>query len=454
MPLESKSLKDILSIFTANLFSKVMLLASAPVLVFFAGSDLYGKWEYYLSISLLMDTLLSFKILEGYFRFESKAIEIYQSHKLVYFSTSFYFIVGVYILLLVASLIYGELVFTLILFFSLLKNVFLLGIERYRALGLTRKYSLFLSFNTLLTLIAIVFVSTLYKTDLTVTTLLLSFSLILFVQIVLISKSQGWIALLFNKTFFDKHVFKEMICFSMPLIPSAASWWIVKFSGLYFVNKFYSSNELGLFSISAYLPSILMMFGLTVYISVQKKIYDVCLKSNEGAYILKIITFIYTGICLIMIAIGPLFYRYFFDVELNNYWTTVFELQMFSALIFNLGSLLALHYTVEFRTKELMFSTIVSAFIVVTGNYLLYDQGIFYIAFSSVFGLLILFMWRAVSYGLLSSSFLIINVSLTALVLLLGQSLILYDTIFYAGLASLIYAAIAIFFIYRKLINR
>lgn len=60
----------------------------------------------------------------------------------------------------------------------------------------------------------------------------------------------------FKKT--EKLLLKEMIAYAAPLIPNSLSWWINQTSNRYIIKYFCSVAEVGLFSVAARMPSILV----------------------------------------------------------------------------------------------------------------------------------------------------------------------------------------------------
>ena len=58
----------------------------------------------------------------------------------------------------------------------------------------------------------------------------------------------------------DKQLKKEIIKYSMPLVPARTSWWVNNSSNRYIIANFSGISELGLFSAASKIPSILVTF--------------------------------------------------------------------------------------------------------------------------------------------------------------------------------------------------
>lgn len=61
----------------------------------------------------------------------------------------------------------------------------------------------------------------------------------------------------FSFKFFDKTMAKEMLKYSLPLIPATVMWWITNVSDRYLVKYFLGSDSNGIYSVAYKLPSIL-----------------------------------------------------------------------------------------------------------------------------------------------------------------------------------------------------
>lgn len=58
---------------------------------------------------------------------------------------------------------------------------------------------------------------------------------------------------------FNKNISKDIIIFSLPLIPNALSWWVIAVSNRYIILYFMDVKANGIFSVSLKIPSILLM---------------------------------------------------------------------------------------------------------------------------------------------------------------------------------------------------
>lgn len=56
----------------------------------------------------------------------------------------------------------------------------------------------------------------------------------------------------------DGHLFRKMIQYSIPIIPNSISWWIANSSDKYVLNHFVNVSQVGIYSISYKIPTIMM----------------------------------------------------------------------------------------------------------------------------------------------------------------------------------------------------
>lgn len=72
-----------------------------------------------------------------------------------------------------------------------------------------------------------------------------------------------WTLILFSKTinprFFDFTRWKEMFWFSFPLIPGSVAFWVINFSGVYFIQSFENAREVGLYQIGISVASAMAL---------------------------------------------------------------------------------------------------------------------------------------------------------------------------------------------------
>ena len=133
---------------------------------------------------------------------------------------------------------------------------------------------------------------------------------------------------------------KLLLLFSLPIVPSAAAWWVIKLSSRFFVEKEFGLSELGIYSVYSYLPNIFIMGGLVIYTAVQRHFYKNTKDSKSIQSLLSVMSSLYLIILMFCILISEMIYKYFFGFLEINY--VLLGILLLNALLFNLASIYAL----------------------------------------------------------------------------------------------------------------
>ena len=163
----------------------------------------------------------------------------------------------------------------------------------------------------------------------------------------------------------DKSLLKNMLKYSVPMIPNSLSWWIVNVSDRSIITIFISAAANGVYAISCkfsnLLNSVWTIFNMSWQESISLHINDKDSErfiSNLGNELLLL----FSSISLLIIAILPLFYNYIIGSDyLSSYIYIPFIL---FANIFNvLSGIIGGIYVGLKKTKQIAVTTILSAVI-------------------------------------------------------------------------------------------
>lgn len=422
-------MREILLLIFSNSVSKIGTVLLPPLIVSYIGAQGYGLWDYKISIVLLLDIFITFKIIDGYFRFRSD--ELYGGN-ISLFSSTLLFIIVIYGFAILCLILTSSNTILILLCYSFFRVLFSLGVEHERALGGARKYSLLVAVNSIgtlfLYLVTLSFLQVNSDPIDNVTTLILvsiSFSLLL---VIYLSQSQRWITLIMRSSFkLMKIDLKLLLLFSLPIVPSAAAWWIIKLSSRFFVEKEFGLNELGIYSVHSYLPNIFIMGGLIIYTAIQRYFYKNAKKSRSIQNLLSVVSLFYLFVLTVFLISSKIVYQFLFGLDEIDY--VLLGVLLMNSLLFNLASLYALSLTSFYRTKTIMYTTLFAGLIVVVASYLVSNLGSIYIAMSCSLGLLVLLIFRHISVGEFCSPTLLMDlliaVTLT-LIFMFGDYLYMY----------------------------
>jgi len=169
------------------------------------------------------------------------------------------------------------------------------------------------------------------------------------------------------------YISKEMVCFSIPMIFSALSWWIDNASDKYILTFFSGVSIVGVYAVASKIPSILVAFGDVIAkafsISAIKE-FD----SNDSDGFLgksySMFSFCMVMICLFVMTSNIYFARILFANDFFVAWKYVPPLLV--AVLFNMLSLFCENILLAIgKTKVISCTAIVGAIVNTTFNLIL-----------------------------------------------------------------------------------
>ena len=171
----------------------------------------------------------------------------------------------------------------------------------------------------------------------------------------------------------DKTLTKDILSFSIPLIFSGISWWIVSSSDRYFVTFMCGAAMNGIYSIAYRIPLIVQtvdnVFGQAWIYSV----YD-SYKTDEGKkYIYKINGLYIFIICLIgsiLISFDITLSKFLYVKDFFSAWNIV-PFLVIAAVFSACGGLMSIYISIYKKTKSAMFINISASLLNVVLNYIL-----------------------------------------------------------------------------------
>ncbi len=266
--------------------------------------------------------------------------------------------------------------------------------------------------------------------------------------IVLFIILQAWKFIDFKKI--NKQTLKVMIKYSLPLIPTTLSWWVIMLSDRYMITYFLGLSENGIYAVSNKIPTIL---NTIVVIFVQSwQISSISMYENDSNqldefYTRSIAHYEFLNFILgsILIFVSPLLMKLLVRGEYGSGWIAV-PFLIISIVFSSLSGYVTTIFSAYKNNFIVCVSVVVGAIINIILNYILINSfGIIgaaissSIAYLSVFLIRLIYSKRIVEYKL-SLKVLILNS-----LLIYGQAfLMLFNNIFSYGIQVII---IILFFI-------
>lgn len=266
MEKEKKLVKDFFIYFIGSFASKILVFILLPLYTNYLSKKEYGEYDLLLTTVMLLEIIINLKIPEGLYRWlldekfkkeEIISIGLYCYKRSILIFSIFYIITGIYL-----NLEFIKLFSIYIFFFSSISITFSQSIIR----GF--KKNKFFSFLGMIETIVFLILNIFF-----ITKLMFGINGIIYSKIV---SSFVWIIPLFiifknnRKDNINKNILKNIIIYSLPLVPSALSWWGIKAFDRYCINYFLGADYNGIYAVANKFPGILLMLNNIFYLSWQE----------------------------------------------------------------------------------------------------------------------------------------------------------------------------------------
>lgn len=170
----------------------------------------------------------------------------------------------------------------------------------------------------------------------------------------------------------DSQNVREMLVFSVPLIPNTIMWWIVSISDRYFVLYMIGDSAAGLYSVAAKIPALITVVTGIFFKAWQMSAIDIEKEDDVSEYSSKVFNYLWVvgGICIVLVLI---FLRVILYVlvaeEFRGAWIYATVL-IVSAGFASLQSFIGTAYTVYKDSIGCLRSTVLMASMNIVFNYI------------------------------------------------------------------------------------
>jgi O-antigen/teichoic acid export membrane protein len=154
-----------------------------------------------------------------------------------------------------------------------------------------------------------------------------------------------------------------LLVYSIPLIPSAISWWAMRLS-----NRFFVTAELGLegnamIAIAMTIPSVVVVLGQIFYMAWQESSFTNFDASDRDGYFSKVydkyinLQFLLCTVCFLS---SELVYQLFFPIDYYDSWRLSYFF-FWGAVFNNLAAFLSVSYTGTYNTQGAFYTAVIGA---------------------------------------------------------------------------------------------
>jgi len=196
----------------------------------------------------------------------------------------------------------------------------------------------------------------------------------------------------------DINVLKQMLIFSVPLVPTTISWWIVNFCDRYIILLKLGQEYNGIYALACRFPIILNTIANVFYMAWQESAIKLYKSSDRDQFYSKVFDRFYillTSCCAMSIPAIKLIIILFVDKRYATSWMYVGPLMMGSVFM-ALSSFLGVGYLISNDTIRSTGTSVVAAITNVLINVLLVERiGLQAAAISTLIAYTVLFALRA-----------------------------------------------------------
>ena len=201
----------------------------------------------------------------------------------------------------------------------------------------------------------------------------------------------------FRFRFYSRKVAKEMLFYSVPLIPNTLSWWAISTADRYIILAYLGISYNGLFAIATKFPSMMLMVHSIFNMAWQEKAirtYDAETRNEYYSSVLdKYFTFFFTVIIIAIAATKPLF-----RIAIKSTYYDAWKLMplMYMAIGFQaLASFYGSGYLSSKDTRGALTTTIFGVVVSITSNFILIPWiGLIGSSISFLSGFFVMFIMR------------------------------------------------------------
>lgn len=388
--------KNTAIIFIGKFFTQFVSFLLLPLYTTYLNTSDYGIWDLLLTYITLLIPILSLQLDSAAFRFlidatnESKQKNIISSSFLV---TCFNILVAV-IIFTVVNVFTGinYYIYILLLFVMCAISSFMLQIVR--GLGSTLKYSVATTITgvtcIILNVILIVFCGLGIK-GLFIAQIVSNLFCILY----LLFSMKIYTYISVNNL--DKELIKNMLSYSLPLIPNGISWWVISVSDRTIISLFLTTAANGIYAISNKLSTIINSF-LSIFNLAWSESASRYINSDDASCY-------YTDICndtislfsfLTMLLLS--FFPIVFDYVINESYSEAYlyvPILIISALFNAVVQVYSGIYTAKKMTKQIAITSFLAALINIVVNLsLIRNIGLYAAAISTLISYLVIMIYR------------------------------------------------------------
>ena len=392
---KSKQLVKTTSMYFIGTFgSKLLIFFLLPLYSKYLSTDAFGMVNLLTNFVPLIGPIFTLQVTDCVFRFlcDTKEEEIQKK----YITNSFFlFLMGmiVFLILYLPLAIAFEFEFRYLFLFYFVFNYFGIYMQQLlRGMHKNTDYVITGVISTLVNVLVNIFlVSIIFEKTVMLAVIISSITVIIYSLVK--AKFFKYISL----KLLDKKVLKEMLSYTLPLIPNQISWWINGTLGLYFLKYFINEEAVGVVTFANKFPSLITTLNSIFLLAWTE--YTIVGYNDDGiakffSNILEKFTKLVIIVSALLLPMIKIYFEYFISEEYAQSLNLVPILMI--SMIFNaVATFKGTLYTASKKTKGALTTTAIAAIVnMISAIILIQKFGVYGYAFSNVIGNIIFYLAR------------------------------------------------------------
>lgn len=395
-----KFVKDLGIYAIGNLGSKLITFLLVPFYTHYITSTTdYGIYELAMTISFCFIPLLCFQMNDGGFRFLIETDDADRHRAIISFIARTLLINTTLIILLsvATSIIHPIRFLPYIVAYGISQTIYEVCIQLARGLKHTKLFVAAGLLNASLT--AILSVILLAGLGMGIEGIFISAISAKVITLAFIDRKLDLSGKYIRMRHIDKSLSRELLKYSLPLIPVALCWWMISANNQFFIEHYLGLTDTGYYGLANRFSGILYILCVIFYQTWQQNAIEQYHSPNRDAFFSGIFN-AYLYLLCILVTILP------FAIRLNYGWLVGAEYQessrylyvnCFYVMAFALSAFFEIGYQCAKRTAKILPSLLMTLGISVLFNYLLIRRlGVDGVIYSSIISYVALLIYRAV----------------------------------------------------------
>jgi len=394
-----KLLKDTILYAVANFGSSILAFLMIPLYTYYFTTSEYGLWDIVVTTSTLLTPFITFELVAAVYRWLIEEKDIDKRKEII--TTGLFMILRNLVIFNILGLITIH-IFTIpfgwqaLLFINVsIASSFMQ--QCARGLGHNKLFASLGIIQTTITIALNLFF--IFALALRIEAFLYS-SIIASLFVVVFS----WKMMSFNQyitpSAYSDILTKSLLAYSIPIIPGAASWWIMTMSDRYFITAFLGIEYNGIYAVANKIPALLLMINSVFFLAWKDSAIIEFSEKDKNHYYSKVFQYFFrlmaTSVIMLTLITKPVLWLAISPVFYSS-WKYIGILLV--AALFNACALFwSAGYHGAKRTKVIFITSFVGALVNVVVNLILIKYiGLYAVVISSLIAFLAVWFIRVVA---------------------------------------------------------